>query len=116
MLPRIVAFLLAFLMLWSGLAVTAQRFAETLAWPEQTTSQSGDSRHSDGNGSMDDHVVDDQPAQPFGEPSLVFAALLDTAAPGFAGDDLKATCPARPAEATWVAPFLEGVRRPPRSA
>jgi hypothetical protein len=116
MSARTVAFLLAVLMLWSGLAVTEQRFAEALELPEQSVSLSGDPKRSDVNGSMDDHVVDDQPAQSFGEPALVFAALVDSVETSISPRSTAAVCPAQPADRSWETPLLQGIRRPPKSA
>jgi hypothetical protein len=113
---RIAAFLLALLMLWSGMAVTEQRFAESLDLPEQTAGLSGDTKRSDLNGSMDDHVVDDQPAQPFGEPALDFAALIDSAGQAASCSAAATGCPLQPTDSLWAAPYLEGLQRPPQSA
>ena len=116
MSSRVVAFLLAVLMLWSGLAVTEQRFAEALELPEQASALAEDAKRSDLRGSMDDHVVDDQPAQPFGEPALEFAALIDTA--GSNGFCLKQRMsqPPPPPGVRWTPPCLEGLKRPPKTA
>lgn len=116
MSARVLAFLLAMLMLWSGLAVTEQRFAEALEMPVQTAGLSDDAKRGDLNGSMDDHVVDDQPAQPFGEPALDIAVLIDSAGPTIGCGAAVSACPLQPADARWAAPFLEGVRRPPKNA
>ena len=114
--PRVIAVLLAVLMLWSGLAVTEQRFAEALDLPEQVASLAGDGKRSDLHGSMDDHVVDDQPAQPFGEPALDFAALTGTACI-FLDCGAKGSGPPRQAiDSMRAPPHLESLRRPPKSA
>ena len=116
MSARVPAFLLALLMLWSGLAVTEQRFAEALEEPVQTAGLSEDAKRGDLNGSMDDHVVDDQPAQPFGEPALDIAVLIDSAGHAIGCSAAVSTCPVQPTDAQWATPFLEGLRRPPKSA
>lgn len=116
MSARVLAFLLAMLMLWSGLAVTEQRFAEALELPVQTAGLSEDAKRGDLNGSMDDHVVDDQPAQPFGEPALDIAALIDSAGQAIGCSPASATCPLQPADTRWAAPLLEGLQRPPKNA
>lgn len=116
MSARVLAFLLALLMLWSGLAVTEQRFAEALDLPAQAVDVSHDEKRGDLAGSMDDHVVDDQPAQPFGEPALDTAVLLDTAGNPLGCSAPASACPLPPADAPWAAPFLEGLQRPPKHA
>ena len=116
MSARVLAFLLAMLMLWSGLAVTEQRFAEALELPVQMAGLSDDAKRSDLNGSMDDHVVDDQPAQPFGEPALDIAALIDSAGANVGCSAPAASRPLQPADTRWAAPFLEGLQRPPKNA
>jgi hypothetical protein len=116
MSARVFAFLLAMLMLWSGLAVTEQRFAEALELPVQTAGLSDDAKRGDLNGSMDDHVVDDQPAQPFGEPPLDIAVLIDSAGHAIVCSAAASTRPVQPNDAHWATPFLEGLRRPPKNA
>lgn len=116
MSARVLAFLLAMLMLWSGLAVTEQRFAEALELPVQTAGLSDDAKRGDLNGSMDDHVVDDQPAQPLGEPALDIAVLIDSAGHSIGCSAAVSVCPLPPTDAQWAAPFLEGLQRPPKSA
>ena len=116
MSARVLAFLLAMLMLWSGLAVTEQRFAEALDLPAQTVDVSHDEKRGDLAGSMDDHVVDDQPAQPFGEPALDIAVLIDSAGHTIGCGAAVSTCPVQPTDAHWATPFLEGLRRPPKNA
>ena len=112
---RMTAFLLALLLLWSGLAVTEQRFAEALDLPAPTAGVSGDAKRSDVNGSMDDHVVDDQPAQAFGEPLLDLPALMGSV------DQTAVLAPATPrplppADGWRAPPYLEGLQRPPARA
>jgi hypothetical protein len=116
MLPRITAFLLALLMLWSGLAVTEQRFAEALDLPEQMAGVSGDAKRSDINGSMDDHVVDDQPAQAFGEPLFDLPALMGNLDDTVAVLVAATQHPVPPADGLRAPPCLEGLQRPPARA
>jgi hypothetical protein len=116
MSSRVVTFLLAVLTLWSCLAVTEQRFAEALELPEQTADLTADVKRSDLNGSMDDHVVDDQPAQPVGEPALDFAALIDSLGLTVICSTAQSARPPQPPDALWAAPYLAGLRRPPKSA
>lgn len=116
MSSRVIALLLSVLTLWLSLSVTEQRFAEALDLPEQTTSISGDAKRSDMVGSMDDHVVDDQPAQPFGEPALDLTALVDDASRTVFGMLLVSNTPEQRADEIRAAPHLEGLRRPPKSA
>jgi hypothetical protein len=115
MFIRTTALLLAVLMLWSGVAVTEQRFAEALDLPGQAASASGESKRSDLVGSMDDHVVDDQPAQPFGDLASDLPALLDTTAStnrcaAVASFPIPHSGQMRPP------PCLEGLQRPPACA
>lgn len=116
MSPRVVALLLSFLTLWLSLAVTEQRFAEALDLPGQTASVPGDVKRSDMMGSMDDHVVDDQPAQLSAELALDLTALVDGVNKAFFCGALPAGSPAKHADAMRAAPHLEGLRRPPKSA
>jgi hypothetical protein len=116
MSSRALAFLLAVLMLWSGLAVTEQRFAEALDLPEQSAGATADPKRSALQGSMDDHVVDDQPAQPFGGPALESAALIDTWGTNAFRTAERADRPSPPPIARWTAPYQEGLRRPPKTA
>lgn len=116
MFPRVVALLLSVLTLWLSLAVTEQRFAEALDLPEQTASVSGDVKRSDMMGSMDDHVVDDQPAQRFAELALDLTALVDDVNEAFFCGALPVGSPAKHADAMRAAPYLEGLRRPLKSA
>ena len=116
MSTRIVASLLAFLMLWASLAVTEQRFTEALESPRQVASLSSDPKRGDLNGSMDDHVVDDQPAQSFGEQPLDSGALVDSVGQRFT---VRVSGPGRLAQLSHsklTAPCLQGPQRPPRSA
>lgn len=116
MFPRVFAFLMAMVMLWSSVAVAEQRFAEALETPASTATVTvpGDAKRSDAQGSMDDHWVDDQPSQPFAEPVLDLALWVDMhcAVPRCA---IRTPCPAWADEVLQAPPFLEGLRRPPRS-
>lgn len=116
MFPRAFAFLMAMVMLWSSVAVAEQRFAEALETPASTATVivPGDAKRSDAQGSMDDHWVDDQPSQSFAEPALDLALWVDMhcAVPRCA---IRTPCPAWADEVLQAPPFLEGLRRPPRS-
>lgn len=116
MFPRVLAFLMAMVMLWSSVAVAEQRFAEALETPASTATVTvpGDAKRSDAQGSMDDHWVDDQPSQPFAEPAPDLAPWVDMhcAVPRCA---TRTPCPAWADEVPQAPPFLEGLRRPPRS-
>lgn len=116
MSSRVIALLLSILTLWLSLAVTEQRFAEALDLSELTVSVSGDAKRSDMLGSMDDHVVDDQPAQLFAEPALDLTALVDGVNQTLFCGALPAGSPAQHGDAMRAAPHLEGLRRPPKSA
>jgi hypothetical protein len=113
MFSRVFAFLMAMVMLWSSVAVAEQRFAEALETPA-STHVPGDAKRSDVQGSMDDHWVDDQPSQPFAEPTLDLALWVDMhcAVPRCA---IRTPPPAWADEVLQALPFLEGLRRPPRS-
>lgn len=115
MFTRVFALFLAMVMLWSGVAVVEQRFAEALGLPMSTADASIDGKRGDANGSMDDHWVDDQPSQPFSEPALDSALLMDMqrAVPHC---ERWASCPVSADETPRAHPHLEGLRRPPRSA
>jgi hypothetical protein len=116
MFPRVFAFLMAMVMLWSSVAVAEQRFAEALETPASTATVTvpGDAKRSDAQGSMDDHWVDDQPSQPFAEPAPDLALWIGMhwAVPRCA---TRTPCPAWADEVLPAPPFLEGLRRPPRS-
>ena len=115
MYPRIAALFLALVMLWSGVAVVEQRFAEALGLPASTADASMNGKRGDASGSMDDHWVDDQPSQPFSEPALDSALLMDMQR-AIPCPERRASCPMLADEAPRAPPFLEGLRRPPRVA
>ena len=115
MYPRIAALFLALVMLWSGVAIVEQRFAEALGLPASTADVSMNGKRGDASGSMDDHWVDDQPSQPFSEPALDSALLMDMQR-AVACPEHRASCPMRADEAPRAPPLLEGLRRPPRVA
>ena len=111
--PRVVALLLAIVLLWSGVAMTEQRFAFAAGDPAQSHDQAaGESQHTDFTGSLDDHLIDDQPIQPHAEHVLDFAALLDTEHDRH-GHVLIAARPRPPVDVILLAPYLEGPQRPP---
>jgi len=112
---RVVSLLLAFVLLWSAIAVMQQRFASTAEIPAQDQHQVADeSRHSNFSGSIDEHQVDDQPSQPHGEHVLDFAALLD-ALGNWNGLQLAITRPSQAIDLILPFPSLEGPQRPPRA-
>lgn len=113
--PRIVSLLLAFVLLWSLIAVTQQRFAfttETAAQDQHQVAQ--ESRHANFSGSIDDHQVDDQPSQTHGEQALDWAAPL--ASGDWNGLSLAGTRPSQAAGPILPSPDLKGPQRPPRAA
>lgn len=114
--PRVVALLLAIVLLWSGVAMTEQRLGLASLGTAQGHSQSaGESQHTDFSGSLDDHQVDDQPLQPHAEHVLDFTVLLD-AGHDRTGQPLATIRPLQPADAIRPPPCLEGPQRPPCAA
>jgi hypothetical protein len=112
MFPRLLASFLALVVLWSGFA----------GW-EQWAASADDLVHSAAllpgspldDGSVADHHLDDQPAQsPFdagGGALAVLPSQWRTAAA-----DAGSQAPPTMTQRVPDAPFLEGLRRPPRSA
>ncbi|RZI60209.1 MAG: hypothetical protein EOP14_02180 [Pseudomonas sp.] len=115
MFPRFLALFLALVMLWSGVAVVEQRFAEALGVPASTADASRSGKRSDASGSMDDHWVDDQPSQPFSEPALDSALLMDMQRAVLCPEH-RVSSPMLVDEVPRAPPLLEGLRRPPRVA
>jgi len=112
---RVVSLLLAFVLLWSAIAVTQQRFALTAEIPAENQHQVADeSRHSNFSGSIDEHQVDDQPSQPHGEHLLDFAALLDSQC-NWNGLQLAVARPSQAVDLILPSPSLEEPQRPPRA-
>ena len=90
--------------------MTEQRFDRASDEPRQAVHVLADSNG--GGGSVDDHVIDDQPAQPHPEPMLDLAALLESR-PVRLGSSPTLSCPRRPALAILLPSYLEGPQRPP---
>lgn len=112
--PRVISLLLAFILLWSAIAVTQQRFALTTEIPAQDQYQVVDaSRHANFSGSINEHQVDDQPSQPHGEHLLDLAALLDSLS-NWNGLQLAMARPSQAVDLILPSPSLEGPQRPPR--
>lgn len=113
---RIVALLLAILLLWSGVAMTDQRFALATPGSTQEHSQSAVERKSaDLIGSLDDHQLADQPAQPHAEHVLDLTLLLD-AGHDRAGQPPATVRPVQPNDVILPPPCLEEPQRPPCAA
>lgn len=111
--PRVAAFLLALVLMWSGVAMADQRIAFASDAPAQM--QGADhlkSQPAGFTGSLGEHQVDDQPSQPHAEHVLDFVVLLD-AVPDRRAGVLIATRPWPPADAMRLPPCLEGLQRPP---
>ncbi|PNG46879.1 MULTISPECIES: hypothetical protein [unclassified Variovorax] len=111
--PRVVALLLAVIFLWSGVAMTEERFALVAGDLSQGHGQAvAESLHTDFSGSLDDHLIDDQP---HAEHVLDLAALLNIQHDR--GEQmLTAARPRPPADVILRSPYLEGPQRPPCAA
>lgn len=112
--PRVAAFLLALVLMWSGVAMAEQRFAFASDVPVHTQSAEhpAESHPAGFVGSLGEHQVDDQPSQPHAEHVLDFVVLLD-AVPDRRAGILIAARPWPPADAMRRPPCLEGLQRPP---
>lgn len=117
--PRVAAFLLALVLMWSGVAMAEQRFAFAADGPAQGQSTVAlqdatalAAQLAGFVGSIGAHQVDDQPAQPHAEHVLDFVVLLD-AAPERRMGAMVAARPWPPRDAMRLPPCLEGLQRPP---
>lgn len=119
MSTRLPLVLLIVLVLWTALVGTDQRFTESLHADEQTIASTREDEtrlgRGDGNGSMDDHVLDDQPTQVHMGAALDAGLLTDALAVPPACV-LWAAYVAAPAERMRAPPYLEGIQRPPSIA
>jgi hypothetical protein len=115
MSPRVVSLLLAFVMLWSAIAVTQQRFGSATGNPAQGQHLAADeSGQANFSGSIAEHQIDDQPSQPHGEHVIDVAALLDTRG-HWNGLLVAAALPLHTVDVILPSPHLEGPQRPPRA-
>lgn len=108
MRPRALAFLLALVMVWMGLSAqeqAAEVCSETLA--EQILALQPGAANTPSGGSLDDHHLDDLPFQ-------LLADLIGLLGPGeaavAAGLGVR---PDAPPPGGWLAPYLDGLHRPP---
>ena len=130
MIPRSLALLLAFVFFWSN--VTAPGQAESMSSVSTSASLTGlqskassaqdeqhrpsdNARHDEPAGPIDDHPLSEQAAQFPIETGLESPALLARRVETQACL-LTMAGPAPQLLAIWLAPHLEGLRRPPRSA
>lgn len=113
MFPRAVAVLLALVLVWAGFAT--QEIAVSLAWQGQVLAQeepAGDSPHHSADGSVDDHHLDDQPAQthaenPADQPGLFLAGpMARSCAPRISKPNVYVAV-------AFAPPYLEAAQRPP---
>ena len=110
---RVIAFLLAFVLFWSGLSTIEAPSALAQPSPEQSyaLSHSG-AQHSLDDGSVEDHHLDDQPLQAQGDPAAETPGLLP--APLMPSSQSLATAqPHTFVSAAIRSPFLAGPLRPP---
>ena len=111
--PRLVALLLAIVLLWSGVAMTEQRFALASQGPLQ--GHTSESQRADFSGSLDEHLIDDHPVQPHAEHVLDFTVLLD-AERDRTSQPIATARPVQTADVIRPPPSLEAPQRPPRAA
>ncbi len=114
--PRVIALLLAFVLLWSGIGTVEVPRSIVSASPEpQLALAEVDGQDTVHQGSVDDHHLDDLPAQAQGDappetPGLLPAPLT----PNLHGGLL--TEPRRLASVAFASTFLAGPLRPPCAA
>ena len=110
---RVIAFLLAFVLFWSGLSTIEAPSALAQPSPEQSyaLSHSG-AQHGSDDGSVEDHHLDDQPLQAQGDPAAETPGLLP--APLRPSSQSLATAePHTFVSSAAGSPFLAGPLRPP---
>lgn len=110
---RVVPFLLAFLLLWSGFTTQERAVSFASSNVEQAdVGLAGELQQRVHEGSVEDHHLDDQPAQAQTESVMDLQALF----PARVDEPAFALTMARPrpyAVTTWLEPYLEGPQRPP---
>lgn len=109
---RVVALLLSFVLLWSGLTtVEPPRLGAPAAAPTAAL-RDASTLLAPSDGSVEHHHLDDLPSQALGDPPVEIPALLASSpAPG--GRVPKAVRPPPVASRTVPAPWLAGLLRPP---
>jgi hypothetical protein len=113
MSPRLVAFLIAVVMCWSGFMTQEHVVFVASGYAEQVaSSDTVDPRHDGDDGSVEDHHLDDQPGQSqSGSAADLPALVMDDAQAK--SSSLTMSRPAPYVVATWFTPFLDGPQRPP---
>jgi hypothetical protein len=113
MLPRVIALLLAFVMLWSGVStIEAPRALEPTSSEQQHAAAHIDGQGTVHEGSVDDHHLDDLPAQAQTD-SLTETPDVLLALPLRRFHDESLAQPRSPAAVASAPPFLVGPLRPP---
>jgi hypothetical protein len=110
--PRVIALLLALVLLWSGLTTQEQAISFASSSIEQGYSVPSDLPQPVHDGSIDDHHLDDQPGQTLAEGTMELPPLLMTR-PAAGVPKLAMSRPRPYAMAAWIEPYLAGPQRPP---
>ncbi|MBC7939368.1 MAG: hypothetical protein H7Z19_06310 [Chitinophagaceae bacterium] len=114
MLSRSVALFIAFVLFWSGFTTQEQALSPaSIAGAQVGMAMTGDSPRHDPSGSVEDHHLDDQPAQAQVEGGMDLPVLIQHPAEAQA-PVLAMVRPIPHVMAVWLTPTLDGLRRPPR--
>jgi hypothetical protein len=109
---RVIAFFLALVLLWSGVSTIESPLPDARPAPEQPHAMGHAGQDPAHEGSVDDHHLDDVPAQassdPPPEPQSVFPDPMTARLLG-----ARLAPPGAPALVALVPPFLAGPLRPP---
>ena len=111
MLSRPVQFFLALVLFWSGFAIQVQAGSAAAGEQQLEVQLTGDLPHCD-RADPTDHGADDRPVQAQAEGGTDLPALVQQLAAAQIAFGVVRPGPHR--MAAWLAPTLDGLRRPPR--
>lgn len=114
MFHRAVAFLLAFVVLWSGFAAQDAAPSAALATLEHAGAEAAGDASQRTHGGAGEHPAELQPSQALAEGATDLPALI-TDLDGGLLPALASVRPPRYAQALRLPPYLDGLRRPPRA-